>query len=321
MNGTNKELVGVYKTSTSINSIYQGNRLVWGKQILSNRLTGKFLDDSTESNWWYYANGGAKDDNKTTINVDSISKEFDLDIPLEGNCGSMFFGNSKLERIDSIPITNKVTNIGKMFYHCSNMTSINTSDWDLSEVTNMNELFSDCSKITNIDVSNWIFPKVEYLVGIFSNCSSLQSIDVSNWDTSNITSMAMLFYGCKSLTTIDISSLDKSKVTIINDIFFNCQSLETLNLGDWDMSNITEMDYPFAFCSNLKNVIGSLSGIKIDLSLNVSPLTNESAMIFINGLATVDEAKTITFKATTYNTLTDEQKAIATNKGWTIKSA
>lgn len=66
------------------------------------------------------------------------------------------------------------------------------------------------------------------------------------------------------------------------------------------------MDYPFAFCSNLKNVIGSLSGIKMDLSLNVSPLTNESAMIFINGLATVDKAKTITFKATTYNTLTDE---------------
>ena len=31
MNGTSKGLVGVLKDSTSISSIYQGEKLVWGK--------------------------------------------------------------------------------------------------------------------------------------------------------------------------------------------------------------------------------------------------------------------------------------------------
>lgn len=43
-------------------------------------------------------------------------------------------------------------------------------------------------------------------------------------------------------------------------------------------------------------------------------------MVLINGLANVTTAKTITFKTSTYNTLTEEQKAVATSKGWTIAS-
>lgn len=323
MNGINKELVEVLKDGTSISSIYNGVLLVWckSKPIDYTKLMGKFLDNSTESNWWYYINGSANNNNKVNIEADNITKEFNIDAEIAGNCGYMFFYNSKLERIDNIPITDKVTNMQKMFSWCENMTSINASNWDLSEVTLINGLFEYCSKLTSIDVSNWKFPKLKYMVGVFESCSSLQSLDVSNWDMSNITSVSTLFHNCSSLTSLDISAWDKSKFTNISSIFYGCEKLETLNLGDWDWSGITQSDYPFAFCNKLKYVTGNLSGISNNISLNVSPLTNESAMIFINGLAEVSTSKTITFKATTYNTLTDEQKAIATNKGWTIKSA
>lgn len=68
----------------------------------------------------------------------------------------------------------------------------------------------------------------------------------------------------------------------------------------------------------LKNVIGQFNGTKVDLRLDDCPLTNASAMVFINGLAEVSEAKTITFKSTTYDTLTPEQIAVATSKGWNV---
>ncbi len=99
-------------------------------------------------------------------------------------------------------------------------------------------------------------------------------------------------------------------------MFYGCSNLVEIDFGSFDVSKVTVMNYPFAFCSKLTTVTGVFKGTVVDLDLRNCPLTNESAMIFINGLGVAN--KTITFKASTYNTLTDEQKAIATNKGWTI---
>lgn len=320
MNGTSKELVGVYKEITPINSIYQGNLLVWGgkKPILINRLTGKFIDSSTESRWWYYPNGRAHSDDLTYLEVDADTKLFDIEMELEGNCGYMFFDNGALERIDNLPITNKVTTMSRMFYYCSNLTSINTSGWDLSEVTAIDYLFNECQKLTSIDVKDWDIRNVKYLIGVFYNCKSLQTIDVSGWDTTNVESISSLFQGCSGLTEIDITNFRTDKCTIFNSIFYSCSNLETIKFGEFYVGNARQMSYPFALCNKLKNVTGKFYGIKDNISLQWCPLTNDSAMVFINGLEQVTTEKTITFKASTYNTLTDEQKAIATNKGWTI---
>ena len=43
-------------------------------------------------------------------------------------------------------------------------------------------------------------------------------------------------------------------------------------------------------------------------------------MVLMNGLNTVTETKTITFKSTTYKTLTEVEIAAATAKGWTVAS-
>ena len=54
------------------------------------------------------------------------------------------------------------------------------------------------------------------------------------------------------------------------------------------------------------------------LNLSDCPLTAASAMVFINGLATVTTTRTLKLSATTYDSLTNEQIAIATSKGWTV---
>ena len=54
---------------------------------------------------------------------------------------------------------------------------------------------------------------------------------------------------------------------------------------------------------------------------DISGKVNTSAMVLINGLSTTTANLKITFKASTYNTLTADDIAIATNKGWTVASA
>ncbi len=71
----------------------------------------------------------------------------------------------------------------------------------------------------------------------------------------------------------------------------------------------------------LTSITGNISNIRTNISLTYNPLDNDSAMIIINGLydySGTGSTRTIKFRTSTYNTLTDEQKAIATSKGWTV---
>ena len=76
---------------------------------------------------------------------------------------------------------------------------------------------------------------------------------------------------------------------------------------------------------SLKTVLGPITGIGASwddsttaFSMEYCSLDNASAMVFINGLAEVTTTKNITFSRTTYDTLTDEQIAVATSKGWNV---
>ena len=153
---------------------------------------------------------------------------------------------------------------------------------------------------------------------MFSDCSSLTSVVLSNLDTSNVVEMSRAFADCSSLTSVVLSNLDTSKLKEIVCMFTGCKKLTFLNLSGWDVSNVTSSASQFFNCNSLTTVLGPINGIKNDLELRHSPLTADSAMVFINGLASVESAKTIKFKSTTYDQLTLEQIAIATSKGWNV---
>lgn len=96
-------------------------------------------------------------------------------------------------------------------------------------------------------------------------------------------------------------------------------NLTTLYVNfDVSKKNNDKFGYMFYYCDNLTNVIGTFEGLYTGLDLHYSPLTAQSAMVFINGLAEVEETKTLRLSATTYDALTPEQIAIATSKGWTV---
>ena len=169
----------------------------------------------------------------------------------------MFNGCSSLTSINGIENwdVSKVTNMYRLFYDCSSLTSLDLSNWDTSSVTDMGYLFYKCSSLTSIDLSNWDTSKVTDLQYTFRYCSSLTSINgIENWDTSKVTNMQYLFGSCSKLTSLDLSSWDVSNVSSISYMFFGCSSLTSIDLSNWDTSKVTNMGYLFQNCGKLNEI-------------------------------------------------------------------
>ena len=181
----------------------------------------------------------------------------------------------------------------------------------------------------------------ENCYNMFYICSSLTSIP--QLDTRSVTNMGSMFYGCKSLTASP--HLDTRSVTNANAMFFSCSSLASI--PQLDTHSVTNMNAMFYDCSSLTSIpqlnatsltsannmfgynykpldkftdFGGLTGLKIDLNLSSCPnLTKESLLNVFNEAADVTASpKTLTLGTTNLNKLTDEEKAIATNKGWVL---
>lgn len=132
------------------------------------------------------------------------------------------------------------------------------------------------------------------------------------FDTSNVTDMTNMFYGCGNLETIP--QFNTSNVTDMTSMFYNCGNLETLPL--LNMSKVSSNNSMFKYCTKLTN-LGGFEGLKIDINLSASELITRQSML--NVFNTIGEANsTITIHQNVADRLTDEDKAIATNKGWTI---
>ena len=125
------------------------------------------------------------------------------------------------------------------------------------------------------------------------NCTNLKFID--SLYTAESTSFIMMVSGCVNLIAI-YSPLDFSKTSSagnLNSVFKVCESLVTVSF--------VEGSIPFS------------------LSFAQSPLlSDESIQSIINGLATVETARTLTLHADVKAKLTESQIAQITSKNWNL---
>lgn len=150
---------------------------------------------------------------------------------------------------------------------------------------------------------------------MFKDCINLLSIPLL--DTSNLQNIEQMFNGCSSITTIPLFNF--SKANNIRFLFNNCLKLEVI--PELDFSSVpSDSLYStniFGGCSSLKSILAT--GIKFSFNISASTQFEKSDLVTIlNNLATVTTTKTLTMGATNLAKLTDEDKAIATNKGWTL---
>ena len=140
-----------------------------------------------------------------------------------------------------------------MFNNCKKLTSLDLSNFDLSEVYNTDHMFSGCSSLEYLKLS----PKFQssdlgFMSYMFYGCRSLKSLDLSFFDTSNILFMDHAFEGCESLTSLDFSNSKTSRARNMKNMFANCTSLTSLNLQYWYTTHIERnLEGVLSICKNL----------------------------------------------------------------------
>lgn len=156
---------------------------------------------------------------------------------------------------------------------------------DTADITNMSRMFAYCDRLISVPLFDT--RKVENMGSMFINCTNL--VNVPAFDTSKVTFMSDMFENCNNIKIIP--ALDMGKVTDVYNIFRNCSKLEEIHM----------------------------TNINVSLNINVSTkFTREALLEIIGNLKPTTTSKTLYMGSTNLAKLTEEDKAIATNKGWTL---
>lgn len=205
---------------------------------------------------------------------------------------AVYLGNKKVSIKNGVPGASAGFTFKDFFEHGGKMK--NTAYAYLPDALQ----YSDTENVTNF-------------IEMFSDCPNL--ITVKLIDTSKATTMYRMFYNCPNLTTIPL--FDTSKVTQMGEMFYGCTNLTTIPA--FDTSKVTWMGDMFKGCTNLTAI--HMTGMTVDFDISGSTnFTREALVEILNNLGTVT-SEILTMGTDNLNKLTDEDKLIATNKGWTVK--
>lgn len=179
---------------------------------------------------------------------------------------------------------------------------------DTANVTNMECMFQNCNKLTTIPLIDT--SKVTNMKNMFTT-SGLTTMP--QLDTSNVTSMYFMFYNCNKLTTIP--TLDTSNVTEMYGMFANCNRLTSI--GRLDASKCTDLGLIFSNCNSLTSI--GMYGFRYSIDITDTALGHDALVAFLNQAGTAyNSSQKITMGSEKLALLSDEEKAIATNKGWQL---
>ena len=207
--------------------------------------------------------------NGTIVHI-VFDKSFSTYTPTSLYC--FFEGLTELETITGLEYLNteNVTNMGRMFYDCSKLTSLDVSKFNTANVTNMSYMFYNCKALTSLDVTHFNTANVTNMGYMFYICSSLTSLDVTHFNTANVTTMNSMFYNCSKLTSLDVSKFNTVNVTNMSGMFNSCSALTSLDVTNFNTEKVTSMSSMFSGCSKLTS---------LDVTnFNTANVTNMSSM-------------------------------------------
>ena len=188
-----------------------------------------------------------------------------------------FFSNLlTLETIKGLEYLNteKVTDMYRMFYKCSSLTSLDVTHFNTANVTDMRYMFYKCSSLTSLDVTHFNTANVTDMSYMFSSCSSLTSLDVTHFNTANVTNMSTMFYNCSKLTSLDVTHFNTAKVTNMYSMFRKCLALTSLYLTNFNTEKVTNMGYMFSNCAALTTIYASSKFVTTQVSKSSGMFTN-----------------------------------------------
>ena len=210
--------------------------------------------------------------------------------------------------------TENVTTMTEMFKACKNLTAL--PSLDTSKVIDMSNMFEGCDNLLEVPMLNT--SNVTLMVSMFWVCSKITTIP--QFDTTNVTNMNSMFKQCSNLVTVPL--LNTTNVTNMVDMFRGCTNLKVIPA--FDTSNVTKFAALYSGkgifdgCTSLEEI--HMIGMKESFNISASTKFTRDALVeILNNLGTVTSTKTLTMGTDNLNKLTEEDKLIATNKGWTLK--
>lgn len=202
------------------------------------------------------------------------------------------------------------TSASSMFSNCTSLEEIEL--FDTSNIVNMGSMFSYCSSLKRVALFDT--SSVTNMYRMFVNCSTLEEVPL--FDTSNVTRTDYMFSSCFSLEKIPKFNIDNTQD--VTRMFADCAKLKKAPL--FNVSKAEKMELMFYGCKTLIE-LGGLNRIVSDINVTSSSFLNRITLLkILNALIdlTSQESKKITLGSTNLAKLTDEEKAIATNKNWTL---
>ena len=163
----------------------------------------------------------------------------------------LFSGCINLKTILGNTPVRRGTTVTSMYTNCRSLTTIDVSDWDVSETDNLSGVFQGCSSLQSLDIKNWKVSNVVSFDSLFSGCSSLTNLDISSWNTSSAETMAWMFCMCSSLTSLDVSHFATAGVKSFHEMFNGCSSLQSLDVSGFITSDASDFESMFSGCSSL----------------------------------------------------------------------
>lgn len=232
------------------------------------------------------------------------------------NYKQYFYSNIAMTEapVEILQHTSNARDFSNMFLGCTAMTTVPL--FNVSNGTTFYQMFRDCSSL--LTAPQFDLSSATTVQGMFTNCQALTT--VAQFDTSNCVTFTNMFSNT-SLTAVP--QLNTSKGEAFGYMFNNCKKLTTV--GGIDLSLATGIANMFSSCTALENI--TFNGVIKITGLSLSPcskLTHDSLMSAINALydwvtdGSGSGTYTLTLGTDNLAKLTDAEKAIATQKGWTL---
>ena len=196
--------------------------------------------------------------------------------------------------------TSRTTYMNNWFHLCTSL--VFAPYLDTSNVTNMYSMFYNCYSLVSIPLYNT--SKVKDMGYMFYNCYLIESIP--QFDTSNVENMNQMFYGCNRLKSIPKLNANSLKKAV--DIFYGCGDLTDFG-GFENLKVSVAIDYV---------VGGRMTNMSKQSVLNVI----DGLYDWVGNSQGLDQSEWDTNPTITGALrvdLTDDEIAVATNKGWTLR--
>lgn len=188
-------------------------------------------------------------------------------------------------------------------------------DWS---TVNVSLCFNNCYPLTSVSLPAGFGSAAASLYGCFASCNALASVSFPAGFGQNTTNLSQCFASCSTLTSLSFPAGFGSAAVNVNSCFSGCISLVSIVLPTGFGQNATNTGNCFGACFSLTDITGN-PNLKTSFTFSdCTKLTHDSLMVVINGLQTVTTTQKLTLGTTNLEKLTDEEKKVATDKGWTL---